>query len=63
MAVFPKRYSKRGPIVLEDYVIYMIERIEQDSRIKDQKIAELKKICEEQARELAELKKITGQEN
>lgn len=63
MAVFPKRYSKRGPIVLEDYVIYMIERIEQDSRIKDQRIAELKKTCEEQAGEIAELKKITGQEN
>ena len=63
MAVFPKRYSKRGPIVLEDYVIYMIERIEQDSRIKDQRIAELKKTCEEQAKKIAELEKITGQES
>lgn len=63
MAVFPKKYSKRGPISVEDYIIYMSDRIEQDSRIKDQRIAELKKTCEEQAEEIAELKKITGQEN
>lgn len=56
MAVFPKRYSKRGPISLEDYVLYMIERIEHDSMTKDDKIAELTKKCEEQAKELAALK-------
>jgi hypothetical protein len=62
MAVLPKKYSKRGPISLEDYIIYMTERIEQDSRVKDQKIAELTTKCEEQAKMLAELKKITRQE-
>lgn len=56
MAVFPKKYSKNGPIPLEDYIHYMVERIEQDSRVKEQKISELTKKCEEQAKELAALK-------
>ena len=62
MAVLPKKYSKRGPISVEDYIIYMCERIEFDSRVKDQRILELTKQCEKQAKEIAELKKITGQE-
>lgn len=57
MAVLPKKYSKHGPISVEDYIIYMSERIELDSRVKDQKISELTKKCEEQAKMLSELKK------
>ncbi len=56
MAVLPKKYSKRGSISLEDYVIYMAERIEHDSMVKDKRILELEKKCEEQAKELAKLK-------
>lgn len=62
MAVLPKKYSKRGPVSVEDYILYMCERIEFDARNQDQKIAELTKKCEEQAKELAKLKKLTGQE-
>jgi hypothetical protein len=57
MAVLPKKYSKHGPMSVEDYILYMCERIEFDARVKDQKIAELTKKCDEQAKELAELKK------
>ena len=56
MAVLPKKYSKRGAISLEDYVIYMAERIEHDSMVKDKRILELEKTCKEQAKELAKLK-------
>ncbi len=56
MAVLPKKYSKRGPVSVEDYIIYMCERIEFDARTQDQKIAELTKKCEAQAKELASLK-------
>lgn len=57
MAILPKKYSKRGPISVEDYLIYMSERIEFDSAQQNKKILELEKKCEEQAKELAALKK------
>ena len=60
MAVFPKRYSKKGHMSLEDFVIYMVEMIEHDSMTKDKRIRELEKMCKEQAEELAALKNIKG---
>lgn len=64
MAVLPKKYSKRGPISVEDYLIYMTERIEFDSAQQNKRILELEKKCDVQANEIAELKeKIKQQES
>lgn len=43
MAVLPKKYSKRGPVSADDYIIYMGERIEFDAQIKDKRILELER--------------------
>ena len=72
MAVLPKKYSKRGPVSVEDYIIYIGERIEFYAQSTDRKILELErskteleekykalgKEAESLKKELAELKQI-----
>ena len=61
MAVLPKKYSKRGPVSPEDYIVYMSERIEFYAQVTDKKILALEKRCAELEKENKALKeKLNG---
>ena len=61
MAVLPKKYSKRGPMSLEDYIVYMSERIEFCAQVTDKKIIALENRCAELEKENKALKeKLNG---
>lgn len=61
MAVLPKKYSKRGPIGVEDYILYMSERIELYAQGADKRIRALEKKNAELEKENKALKeKING---
>lgn len=47
MAVLPNKYSKRGPMSAEDYIIYMSERIEFYSQAMNKRVLALEKEVEE----------------
>ena len=63
MAVLPKKFSKKGPISPEDYLIYMSDRIEFYARNVDRRLLSLenenltlKKKNEESEAEIVKLK-------
>lgn len=61
MAVLPKKYSKRGPMSPEDYIVYMSERIEFCAQVTDKKILALENRCAELEAENKALKeKLNG---
>lgn len=61
MAVLPKKYSKRGPMSPEDYIVYMSERIEFYAQVTDKKILALENRCAELKAENKALKeKLNG---
>lgn len=61
MAVLPKKYSKRGPMSPEDYIVYMSERIEFYAQVTDKKILALENRCAELEAENKALKeKLNG---
>lgn len=59
--VFPKKYSKRGPVSPEDYIVYMSERIEFYAQVTDKRVLALEKRCAELEAENKALKeKLNG---
>ena len=60
MAVLPKKYSMRGPMSTEDYIVYMSERIEFYAQVTDKKILALENRCAELEAENKALKEKNG---
>lgn len=60
MAVLPKKYSKRGPVSAEDYILYMSERIEFYAQATDKKILALENKCAALEKENKALKEKNG---
>lgn len=54
--VLPKKYSKRGPISAEDYIVYMSERIEFYAQTTDKRLRELEDRCKKLEEENKALK-------
>lgn len=60
MAVLPKKYSKRGPVSAEDYILYMSERIEFYAQATDKRILALENKCAALEKENKALKEKYG---